>query len=149
MYTLLDGLARYVPRCTRLCRSIRCSCKSGSYSCHVTPSTPGAAFRLRSDEHTAELQSRRHLRSFPTRRSSDLCAAMHPAVQVNQVLLQIGLILLPRYAIDPGRGFSLEGIKAFPQPINGQVVEECGEPHLLIFPCCFPHTRQPLDRTST
>ena len=47
MYILLDRLALYVPRCTRLCRPIRRSCKSGSYSCHFTPSTPGPAFRLR------------------------------------------------------------------------------------------------------
>src|SRR5438067_13877791 len=24
------------------------------------------------------------------------------------------------------------------------MVEQGGEPHLLIFPCCFPHARQPL-----
>jgi hypothetical protein len=30
------------------------------------------------------------------------------------MFLQTGLILLPPYAIDPGSGFSLEGIKAFP-----------------------------------
>ena len=80
----------------------------------------------------------------PSRWLGPVCAAMHPAVQVNQVFLQIGLILLPPCAIDPGCSFSLEGIKAFPQLIDGQVVKECGEPHLLIFPCCFPHTRQPL-----
>src|ERR1035437_7435048 len=32
------------------------------------------ALRHRSEEHTSELQSRRYLHSFPTRRSSDLCS---------------------------------------------------------------------------
>src|SRR3712207_1999351 len=32
----------------------------------------------RSEEHTSELQSRRYLHSFPTRRSSDLCADQQP-----------------------------------------------------------------------
>src|ERR1019366_1639411 len=80
----------------------------------------------------------------PSRWLRPVYSAMHPAVQVNKTFLQTRLILLPRYAIDSGGGFSLEGIKAFPQSINGQVVKERGELHLLIFPCCFPHTRQPL-----
>src|SRR5690349_21670570 len=33
---------------------------------------------LRSEEHTSELQSRRDLHSFPTRRSSDLCSRNVP-----------------------------------------------------------------------
>jgi hypothetical protein len=80
----------------------------------------------------------------PSRWLGPVCAAMHPAVQVNKAFLQTGLILLPRYAIDSGGGFSLECVKAFPQLIDGHVMKECGELHLLIFPCCFPHTRQPL-----
>jgi hypothetical protein len=81
---------------------------------------------------------------YPSRSLGPVCAAMHPTMQANKAFLQIGLILLPLYAVDSGASFSLEGIKAFPQPINGQVVEECDEPHLLIIPYCFPHTRQPL-----
>src|SRR3712207_2158596 len=34
--------------------------------------------RLRSEEHTSELQSRQYLHSFPTRRSSDLAAVPEP-----------------------------------------------------------------------
>src|SRR5215471_21306652 len=44
MYTLLEGNARYAPRWTRPCRSINRSSTPVSYSCQVTPSTPGAAF---------------------------------------------------------------------------------------------------------
>jgi len=49
----------------------------------------------------------------PSRWLGPVSAATHPNVQVNQVFLQIGLILLPPYAIDPGCGSSLEGIKPF------------------------------------
>jgi hypothetical protein len=41
----LEGFARYVPRCTRLCRSTSPPPNPVSYSCHVTPSTPGEALR--------------------------------------------------------------------------------------------------------
>src|ERR1035437_2977574 len=36
------------------------------------PRQPAAVPRMRSEEHTSELQSRQYLHSFPTRRSSDL-----------------------------------------------------------------------------
>src|SRR5271169_5533717 len=45
----------------------------------------------------------------PSRWLRPVCSAMHPAVQVNETSLHPGLILLPRYAIDAGGGFSLEG----------------------------------------
>jgi hypothetical protein len=41
-------------------------------------------------------------------------AAMHPAVQIDQLTLQPGLILLPRDAIDSRGGFPLQGVKALP-----------------------------------
>ena len=34
--------------------------------------------------------------------------------------------------------------KAVPQQIDRDMVEQSGELHLLVFPCCFPHTRPPL-----
>src|SRR5262249_23838115 len=42
----VDGNARYAPRRTRECRSVRFRSRSASYSFHVSPSTPGAASRL-------------------------------------------------------------------------------------------------------
>jgi hypothetical protein len=50
MYTLREARARYAPRCTRLCRSINRPSSPASYSFHVTPSTPGAAFQMSSKE---------------------------------------------------------------------------------------------------
>ena|GEM_PF-1510555 len=45
--TLLDGCARYAPRCRWRCRPASRSSSPVSYSCHVMPSTPGAALRFK------------------------------------------------------------------------------------------------------
>src|ERR1700733_13315384 len=70
---------------------------------------------------------------------------MHPTMQANKAFLQIGLILLPLYAVDSGASFSLEGIKAFPQPINGQVVEEWMNRTFLSFRTAFRTPASPWD----
>src|SRR5204863_9222392 len=71
-------------------------------------------------------------------------SAMNSAMKIDPSILQSVFILLPSNPVHSRCGFPLEGVKAFPQPINGQMVEQGGELHLLIFPCCFPHARQPL-----
>ena len=48
----------------------------------------------------------------------------------------------------PGSGFPFQGVKAFPQQPYCQMVEQGGELHPFPFPCCFPHTRQPLGYAS-
>jgi hypothetical protein len=67
-----------------------------------------------------------------------------PAVQIDKSIFSPGLILLPRYPVHSGCSFSFQRVKAFPQQIDGQMVEQGGELHLLIFPCCLAHTRQPV-----
>jgi hypothetical protein len=49
---------------------------------------------------------------------------MYPTVQIDESILQSGLILLPRYAVHSGCSFSLQRIKAFPQQIDRQMVEQ-------------------------
>ena len=46
--------------------------------------------------------------------------------------------------VHSGCGLSLERVKAFPQQIDCQMVEQGGELPLLIVLCRFPHARQPL-----
>src|SRR5262249_4366669 len=67
---------------------------------------------------------------------------MDSAVKVYQLRIQVRLVLLPRQTIDSGRGFSLQGVVAIPQQIDGDVVEQRGEPHLLVLTCCPTHTVQ-------
>jgi hypothetical protein len=70
-------------------------------------------------------------------------SAMHPAVQIGKPTLQPGFILLPRHPIDAGCSLAFQRTEAAPQQIDHDMVEQSGELHLLVFPCCFPHTRQP------
>src|ERR1700676_5400003 len=69
---------------------------------------------------------------------------MNSAMKIGQSILEPVFILLPGDTVHSGCGLPLEGEKAFPQQIDCQMVEQGGELHLLIFPCCFPHASQPL-----
>jgi len=80
-----------------------------------------------------------------SRRQRSIRSAMNPAMEINQPIFKSGFILLPGDPAHSGCGFPLQRVKAFPQQIDGQVVEQSGELHLLIFPCCFPHACQSLE----
>src|SRR5271163_3590423 len=80
----------------------------------------------------------------PSRWKRPIRTAMHPAVQIGKPTLQSGFILLPRHPIYAGSSLAFQRTEAAPQQIDGDMVEQSGELHLLVFPCCFPHTRQPL-----
>jgi len=69
-------------------------------------------------------------------------------VNRRQPTLQPDLILLPSDAVHSWRGLSLQGVKAIPEQSDRQMVKQSGEPHLLPFPCCPAHTRQPLGHAS-
>ncbi len=71
-------------------------------------------------------------------------STVNPAVQIGEPILQSGLILLPRHAIHSRRSLPLQGVKAVPEQTNRQMVEQSGEPFLLPFLCCLPHTAQSL-----
>src|SRR5580704_16837735 len=71
-------------------------------------------------------------------------SAMNSAMKSGQPILEPVFILLPGNPIHSRCGLPLEGVKALPQQIDGQMVEQGGELHLLISPCCFPHASQPL-----
>src|SRR6266851_5923321 len=71
-------------------------------------------------------------------------STMNSAMEIEQSIFNSDFIFLPCDPVHSGCGFSLERVKAFPQQIDGQMVEQGGELHLLIVPCCFPHARQPL-----
>jgi hypothetical protein len=52
---------------------------------------------------------------------------VHPAVQIDQSILQPGFILLPRHATYSRCSLPLYGEKAVPQKIDTQMVEQSGE----------------------
>ena len=69
---------------------------------------------------------------------------MNPTVKIDEPTLQAGFILLPGNSVHSGRGFPLQRVEAVPQQIDRQMVEQGGELHLLILPCCLPHACRPL-----
>src|SRR5579863_9919908 len=71
-------------------------------------------------------------------------AAVNPAVQIGEPTIQPGLILLPSDSVYPWSSFTLQGVKAVSEQCDCQMVKQGGELHLLPFPCCPAHTRQPL-----
>src|SRR6516162_3698290 len=76
-------------------------------------------------------------------------SAMHSAMQVDESILRAGFILLPCNPVHSRCSFPLQRVKALPQQIDGQMVEQGGELHLLMFPCCFPTRASPCDTRSS
>ncbi len=57
--------------------------------------------------------------------------------------MQVLLVLMPRHAIDARRRPLLEAVERQHQPEHRDVVQQRGEPRLLIPSCHFPHAVQP------
>src|SRR5260370_25351239 len=74
-------------------------------------------------------------------------STMNSAMEIEQSIFNSDFIFLPCDPVHSGCVFSLERVKAFPQQIDGQMVEQGGELHLLILPGYFPHACQPLGHT--
>jgi hypothetical protein len=94
MCTRRTGDARYLPDCTRACRSRRFTSRSCAYSCHLIPSAPGAA-SARSDANAA------HSRSKVTWCSSAVNRASLSRTATSRTRPSPGDTLIP--ALRPGR----------------------------------------------
>src|SRR5215471_7769848 len=95
MYVRRDGCGRYVPRWISLWRSSRLGSRSASKSCHVTPSTPGAALRLSARNAVRSVSTLRWWRSA-VNRSFFLClAACRTRLSVRCVLCWSAFPLAP------------------------------------------------------
>src|SRR5215472_11754545 len=84
----------------------------------------------------------------PSRWLRSISAAVDPAVQIGEPIFQPGLVLVPCDAVHSRRSLTLQSVKAVPEQRDRQMVEQSGELHLLPFPCCLTHTRQPLGHAS-
>src|SRR5580704_3910374 len=79
--------------------------------------------------------------------SRGLCpvrTTVNPAVQIGKPTLQPGLILFPSHAIHPGRSLPLQRVKAVPEQIHAQMVEQSSESVPSPFPSRLTHTAQSL-----
>src|SRR5258706_5344687 len=87
------------------------------------------------------------MRSQPAtflRQTSAHRSTVNPAVQIDQPTFQPGFILLPRHAFHSWRSSTMKRVEALADQVDAQMVEQSGEPLLLTFLFCLPHTVQSL-----
>ena len=68
---------------------------------------------------------------------------MNPGVQIPKVLLEIQPVFKPRHAIDTRRGLRADRPIRRPEPIDIDMMQERGEPHLLVLLRHLAHAVQP------
>src|SRR5271166_1369133 len=87
------------------------------------------------------------LRDEPTpRRLRPIGSSVDSAVQVLEADLEVTAVILPRHAIDARSRLALERQVGFPELIAIDVVQERGEPFLLLQPCALPYAFQAVGR---
>src|ERR1700721_3137320 len=78
----------------------------------------------------------------PPRWARPVTPLLHPVVQVLEIGLQILPVLVPRHPVHPRCRLRVDHPVSRPQPAGGDVVQQRGEPCLLIPSCYLPHTIQ-------
>ena len=77
-------------------------------------------------------------------RNADLSrSAMDSSMQVGQPCLQVSSIFFPRHPIHSRCSPLLQAVIAFPEQIDGYMVQQGGKPYFPVSLCCFSHTVQP------
>ena len=77
----------------------------------------------------------------PPRRPRPVRAPMNPGVQIPKVLLEILPVVVPRHAVHPRRGLRPKREVRRPQAIDVNVMQERGEPHILVLLAATRRTR--------
>src|SRR5260370_8454532 len=80
---------------------------------------------------------------YSSRWLRSISAAVNPAVQINESILQSGLILLPSDAVYSWDSFPLQRVKAIPKHPDRQLVNQSGELHFLPSLLYLPPTTHP------
>ena len=80
----------------------------------------------------------------PPHRRRPVPPRLHPRVQVPQIALQVLRILRPPHPVRARRRVLTQGRERRPQPVEGDVMQQRGEPRLLIPYSNFTHTIQPI-----
>jgi hypothetical protein len=87
---------------------------------------------LQSRDPQRSLATVRFLRPCPLRRLRSVGAAVEPLVEVDQAVFESLRVRSPRYPIDARTCFVLQLVKTESQQPDVDVVQQRGEPHLLI-----------------
>ena len=75
--------------------------------------------------------------STPVAKVGPVGALVDLPVHVRQAIFEFGLILLPRLAIHSWDRVTLQGVKAFPKKVDGDMVQQGSEPYTPIPPRYF------------
>src|SRR6478672_13315326 len=67
---------------------------------------------------------------------------MQPLVQATEVVLQVLPVGRPRHLVHPRRGVRVDRPIRSPEPVDVHMVQQRGEPCLLVSYCHLPHTVQ-------
>jgi len=69
-----------------------------------------------------------------------------PMHEIGELAVEIGLVVSPCQPVDPRSRVTLQGVERVPESIEVDVVQERGEPPLLMQPCGLPYAVQSLGR---
>src|SRR5262245_30615752 len=75
-----------------------------------------------------------------------VAALVYAIVQVRKFLFEVFSIGLPCHAVDARRRVPLKGKVALLQEVNGDVMQQCGEPHTLVLSRRSAHSDKPVRR---
>src|SRR3972149_10375472 len=78
----------------------------------------------------------------PFGRLGPVSSAMDSSVEIVDPPFKILRVVTPRLTVDPRRGLLLQVEEAGSQEFRRDVVQQAGEPQLLILPCRFTYTQQ-------
>jgi hypothetical protein len=67
---------------------------------------------------------------------------MHACAEVLETLIETLAVSVPRHAVHSGRCIRLKLGIGITQKVDSDVMEQCGEPHLLVQPCGCPYAIQ-------
>ena len=70
---------------------------------------------------------------------------MDLSVEVLEIELEVRLVILPCHPVHASSGLALEREERRPECVDGEMVEERGEPLFLPVPCSLPYAVQRLD----
>jgi hypothetical protein len=78
----------------------------------------------------------------PARRPRPVSAPVNPSVKIPKVLSEIAPVVPPRHTIHPRSSARANRPVRQLQTVDGHVVQERGEPRILVLPCCLAHAIQ-------
>ena len=78
----------------------------------------------------------------PPSRPRPVRPSVDPSVQIPKVRFEILPVVPPRHPVDPGGGVRADRPVRLPQPVDGHVMKERGEPHIPVLPRHLAHTIQ-------